>query len=106
MARGNRPQASRGHRHGRTGRRTAPAEKTNAATQAAEQTEIPAQVARVTARRLGSIETSTLIWRQSCRAWRRNFISRALAKKREAASATGWRSPMQLNAFFPSLDIG
>src|SRR5262245_63317373 len=40
---------------------------------------------------------------QACR---RNFISRALAKQREAASDTGWRSHMQLNAFFPSLDIG
>src|SRR6266481_18718 len=37
---------------------------------------------------------------------RPNFISRALAKQREAASETGWRPHMQLNAFFPSLDIG
>src|SRR5262249_52481347 len=105
MARGNRPQASRGHRHSRAGRRAAPAEKIKPETQSAKETDIPAQGARVTARRLGSIETNTLIWRQSCR--RDGAISfRALAKQREAASATGWRSHMQLNAFFPSLDIG
>src|SRR5437660_9053227 len=44
--------------------------------------------------------------RQSCTAWPLNFTPRALAKQREAASETGWRSHMQLNAFFPSLDIG
>src|ERR1700731_856291 len=37
---------------------------------------------------------------------RPNFTPRALAERREAASETGWRSHMQLNAFFPSLDIG
>src|SRR5262249_61317747 len=66
-ARGNPPQASRGHRHGRAGRRAAPAEKIKPETQSAKETDIPAQGARVTARRLGSIETNTLIWRQSCR---------------------------------------
>src|SRR5262249_15693544 len=94
MARGNRPQASRGHRHGRAARRAAPAEKIKPETQSAEQTEIPAQGARVTARRLGSIKTNTLIWRQSCR------------RDGSTPARTGWRSHMQLNAFFPSLDIG
>src|SRR5262249_48930126 len=48
-ARGNRPKPSRGHRHGGAARRTAPAEKIKPETQSAEQTEIPAQGARVTA---------------------------------------------------------
>src|SRR5256886_17405114 len=37
---------------------------------------------------------------------RPNFTPRALAERREAASETGWRSHMELNAFFPTLDIG
>src|SRR5215470_12809032 len=45
----------------------APDEKIKPETQSAKETDIPAQGARVTARRLGSIETNTLIWRQSCR---------------------------------------
>ena len=49
MARRHRPQASRGHRHGRGGRRAAPAEAIKPKTQSAEQTEIPAQNARVSA---------------------------------------------------------
>src|SRR5262249_4641278 len=94
MAGGKRPKAGGAHRHVRAARRAAPAEKIKPETQSAEQTEIPAQGARVTARRLGSIKTNTLIWRQSCR------------RDGSTPARTGWRSHMQLNAFFPSLDIG